>query len=247
MSDLSDAHAKGYLSRLPHYNSVFNYLEMPALTSILRDLITESSLPLKAVETDFAVDGTGFGTSGSVTWYSKRYGHDVDNSDWIKLHLMCGVTTNVVTGVEISGRDAHDYRFLPALVDATARNFTLREVSADKAYSGARNLEAIAAHGAIPYVPFKSNVTGKSGSDLWRSMWGYYTYRRDEFLSHYHKRSNIETTNAMIKGKFGGRLWSKSAVGQVNEALCKVLCHNVCVLIQSIHELGIAPVFWPAP
>lgn len=28
-----------------------------------------------------------------------------------------------------------------------------------------------------------------------------------------------------------------------NEALLKVLCHNICVLIQSIHELGIEPVF----
>ena len=49
----------------------------------------------------------------------------------------------------------------------------------------------------------------------------------------------------MMKGKFGGKLWSKSAVGQVNEALCKVLCHNLVVLVRSIYELGIAPVFWP--
>ena len=27
--------------------------------------------------------------------------------------------------------------------------------------------------------------------------------------------------------------------GQVNEVLCKVLCHNICILIQSTHELGI--------
>jgi hypothetical protein len=26
---------------------------------------------------------------------------------------------------------------------------------------------------------------------------------------------------------------------QINEALCKVLCHNLCVVIQSQHELGI--------
>ena len=25
----------------------------------------------------------------------------------------------------------------------------------------------------------------------------------------------------------------------VNEALCKILCHNLCVLIQERHELGI--------
>ena len=30
----------------------------------------------------------------------------------------------------------------------------------------------------------------------------------------------------------------------VNEVLCKVICHNLCVLVQSIYELGIDPVFW---
>ena len=244
-SDLADAHAKGYLSRLPHYNSVFNYIEQESLTPLLRDLITASSLPLRAVETDFAVDGTGFGTSGTVTWFNKKYGHAVDNSDWIKVHLMCGVTTNVVTSAEVSHRDAHDSPYMPALVDKTAEHFAMREDSADKAYSSVKNLDMIAGHGAEPYIPFKSNVTGKGGSDVWRRMWAYYEFQRDSFLAHYHKRSNIETTNAMIKGKFGGKLWSKSPAGQVNEALLKVLCHNLCVLVQSIYELGIAPVFWP--
>ena len=58
--DLADAHAKGYLSRLPHYNTVFSYLENPALTPILRNLIVESAKPLKTVEVDFAVDSSGF-------------------------------------------------------------------------------------------------------------------------------------------------------------------------------------------
>ena len=30
----------------------------------------------------------------------------------------------------------------------------------------------------------------------------------------------------------------------VNETLCKILCHNLVVLIHEIHELGIEPVFW---
>jgi hypothetical protein len=45
MSDLRDATAKGYLSRLPHFNSIFNYLENPDLTPILHAMITETSLP----------------------------------------------------------------------------------------------------------------------------------------------------------------------------------------------------------
>jgi hypothetical protein len=51
---------------------------------------------------------------------------------------------------------------------------------------------------------------------------------------------------SMIKGKFGGKLRSKSAVGQANEALCKVLAHNICVLIQAMHALNIHPIFVPA-
>lgn len=63
ISDLREAHAKGYISKVPHYNSIFNYFEMPDLTPILRDLIGVSSLPLKAVEQDFAIDSSGFSTS----------------------------------------------------------------------------------------------------------------------------------------------------------------------------------------
>ena len=48
----------------------------------------------------------------------------------------------------------------------------------------------------------------------------------------------------MTKGKFGSALRSKSDVGQINEALCKVLAHNICVLVQAAHELGIEPVFF---
>jgi hypothetical protein len=32
-----------------------------------------------------------------------------------------------------------------------------------------------------------------------------------------------------------------------NEALAKILCHNLCCLIQSIHEFGIDASFWAEP
>jgi hypothetical protein len=47
----------------------------------------------------------------------------------------------------------------------------------------------------------------------------------------------------MIKSNFGERLKSKTETAQVNEALCKVLCHNLCVVIQSMYELNITPDF----
>jgi hypothetical protein len=132
IGDLSEAHERDYISKLPHYNSVFNYLEASELTPILHALIIQSSLPLKSVESDFAVDSSGFSTSGTVSWFNTRYGHEQDNRDWLKVHLMCGVKTNVVTSVEITGRNEHDAPHMPALVEKTARNFTLGEVSDDK-------------------------------------------------------------------------------------------------------------------
>ena len=58
-------------------------------------------------------------------------------------------------------------------------------------------------------------------------------------MFHYHKRSNAESTFSMMKGKLGDAVRSKSEVGQINEVLAKVLCHNVCVLIRAARELGI--------
>lgn len=51
----------------------------------------------------------------------------------------------------------------------------------------------------------------------------------------------IEKADSMIKSKFGDSVKSKSDTEQVNEALCEVLCHNICVLIQAIHALGVEP------
>jgi transposase len=75
-------------------------------------------------------------------------------------------------------------------------------------------------------------------------MYHLFMYRRKEYMQHYHKRSNIETAYSMINGKFGSALRSKSDTGQINEALYKVFAHNVCVLVQAIHELGLDPVFF---
>lgn len=244
-TDLREAKAKGYLSRLPHYNSVFRYLESEALTPYLYELIGASAMPLKSVETDFAVDSSGFSTGQFMRWFDVKYGKKEDRRMWLKAHLMCGVKTNIVTSVQISDGYSNDHGYFKPLVDQTAeRGFKMDEISGDKAYLSGENFLTTIRHGATPYIPFKSNSKGQEStygvkSQLWTRMFHFYNLHREEFLTHYHKRSNVETTFHMIKSKFGQRLRSKTLTAQINEALCKVLCHNLCVVIQSAHELGI--------
>jgi transposase len=243
MSDLREAHGRGYIAKVPHFNSISNYLENPSLTPILRTLITQSSLPLQSVETDFAVDSSGFTTSRFTRWFDLKYGTVKQKQDWVKCHLMCGVKTNIVTAVEIHDQHASDVKLLPALVNTTAQNFQITEVSADKAYGSRKNTDAIANVGAMPFIAFKSDAIG-SGDGTWSKMFHYFQFRRTEFMAHYHKRSNVESTFSMMKRKFGDSLRSKTDVAMVNETLCKVLCHNLVVLIHETHELGIDPIFW---
>ena len=246
MSDLRASHERGYISKVPHFNSISNALENPSLTSILRALITESSLPLQSVETKFAVDSSGFCTSRFVRWFDVKYGQTKAKQEWVKVHLMTGVKTNVVTAVEVGEKYSGDSRFFEPLLETTAGNFQIAEVSADAAYCSNKNAAAVDNAGGTPFIAFRSNAVGEKSGGHYRQMFHYFNYRRDEYLQHYHLRSNVESTFSMIKRKFGDGLRSKTDTAMMNETLCKILCHNLVVLIHEMHELGITPSFWGA-
>jgi transposase len=247
-SDMREALQRGYLRKSVHYNTISKYLEKEELTPILKQLIIESSLPLKSVESNFAADSSGFATGQFSRWFDAKYGEEKQQHDWIKVHLMCGVKTNIVTSIEVSKKHANDSPFLKPLLDTTTNSgFQVKELSADKGYDSFNNRCLVLIKGGIPYIPFRETTTGASYSqkgELWKRMYHFYKYQEAEFKQHYHRRSNVETVFSMIKAKFGERLRSKTVVAQTNEVLCKVLCHNLCCVIQSMYELGIEPNFW---
>jgi hypothetical protein len=179
-----------------------------------------------------------------VRWYDEKYGKEQSERDWVKAHVMCGVKTNIITSAEISGAHGADHNYFAPLFNETAKKFNIKEVSADKAYSSYANHRLVAYKGAEPFIDFKSNASDKGKCQVWNKMFHYYQFKREDFMAHYHKRSNVESTFSMIKAKFGGFVRSKLPAAQVNEVLCKILCHNLCCLIQSSYELGIDATFW---
>jgi transposase len=246
ITDLDDAVERRYISRPMHYNSVLKALKNPDLFPILERLIQVSSLPLRTVETTFAPDSSGFCTSRFIRWYDVKYGVSRDKAEWVKVHLMTGVKTNIVTAVVIGDKDAADSPQFPKLLEDTVKGFTVKEVDADKAYTTAEHFTAVDAIGGTLYAPFKSNATGAAGG-IFEKMYFKFMLQREDFLTHYHQRSNVESTFSAIKRKFGDSLRSKTDVALKNEALCKILAYNLTVCIMEWYTLGIEPFFDEEP
>lgn len=242
MTDLKAATDAGMIDKTPHYNSIFNVLDRESLTPVLQELITRSALPLKALETDFAVDSTGIGTQSFYRHYSAKYGRNTERREFLKLHAMIGTRTNVITSVVVTDVHTGDSPMLAPLVTETAENFNMERVSADKAYASVFNFDLIESFGAQPLVPFKTN-TVENKSATWNRLFHYFQFQKDEFLARYHRRSNVESTFSAMKRKFGDTIRSKSPVAQRNEALLKVLCHNIVCLIHEITESGATAAF----
>ncbi len=131
------------------------------------------------------------------------------------------------------------------LVEQTAENFTVKEVAADKAYLSHDNLALVEKFGGTAFVPFKCNSQPGEAGSLWQTMYHYFQFRREEFLRHYHPRSNPQSTFSAVKREFGDAVRSKTDTAMKNEVLCKFLCHNICCVIMEQCVLGIEPVFWP--
>jgi transposase len=130
------------------------------------------------------------------------------------------------------------------VMEAHNNGYEIKEIPADMGYSSRENYKIADSIGATAYIPFKKNTSGNAGgSYLWKKAYHYFQLNRDEFMDHYHVRSNVETTFHMVKTKFGDKLKSKNWTAQENELLCKLIAHNIVVLIHEMYELGIKPDF----
>ncbi|MFB6143806.1 MAG: transposase [Candidatus Nanohaloarchaea archaeon] len=206
----------------------------------IQELITKSATPLKGHEETFAIDATGFSDSRFGQWQKHKYRDEDEHRLWKKLHISCGVRSNIVTTATVTKGTTHDQTQFEELVEMTDQYFDQGKVLADKAYNARVNYDKAKELGAKAYIPFKDNITGKAGGSYeWMRMYKrFQNYRRD-FLKKYHLRSNVESSFNLMKEKFGKNLRCKDQVALETEVLAKVLCYNICTVIRMIYELDL--------
>lgn len=247
-SRYGEAKDKEQIVKAPNYNSINILLNREDVTPILNNLLVLSALPLKSVETTFAPDSSGFRTTKFNEYCKEKHGTKKIHK-WVKAHILVGTKTNVIANARITeGTGADCPQFGPMVTEANQSGFTIKEIPADMGYSSRANYELAQSIGATAYIPFKSNANGRArGSPVWKKMYHFFQMNNEEFMKHYHARSNVESAINMVKAKFGDGVKSKNFTAQKNELLCKLIAHNVVVLIHEMYELGIKPNFGSSP
>ena len=142
---------------------VVQYLRDPELSEFFRAFVTISSLPCRQLETVFCADATGLTTRVYRSWFKEKHGNgdsqDSDEDevntrggmkDWVKLHILIGILTQVIVAAFITDGDTNDTTQLPGLVNTAAREYRMKELVADKGYIGKNNLELVNNLGAVP-------------------------------------------------------------------------------------------------
>jgi len=106
--DLKDAAERGCFTRAPSAATVAYFIESEEMTDHLYKLIEQSALPLRAIETTFAPDSTGFSTSRFVRWFDEKRGGERSGRAWVKAHVMTGTKTNIITTAIVDAPHAND-------------------------------------------------------------------------------------------------------------------------------------------
>ncbi|MFH1978553.1 MAG: transposase [Candidatus Aenigmatarchaeota archaeon] len=240
--DLYMAKGLGYIPEVPHFNSISNYFNSTELTYYLEQLYRILAMPFIPIEQYFAIDSTGFGKY-NTNWTASKY-KNASMRSFNKLHIICGVRTNIIVIAKVTDAHQHDSLQFPKMLKETCKIFTVKEISADKGYLALYNVNAAKELGVVPYIMPKKNTKLYSkkrwvDGEAWDRMVLMWRHKEEEFRKHYHLRSNVESSFSMMKRKFLPFIRSKNPIAQKNEILAKVACHNISVLVHSIFELGL--------
>lgn len=237
-STFNEAESDGMIEKSLHYNTLSYFFTDARATPVLHELVRLSASPLASIENTFSIDSSGFRTTQFNSWTDEKYGERREHK-WLKCHIASGNLTNIISDVIITEQDGEgsgDVNNFANLLEGTAGRFTVKEICADAAYVSRENFAKAEEIDAEPFIYFKKNTNAKAkGCPAWTTAFIKFMTNHEEWMKHYNKRNNVESTFGAFKAKFGEVIKAKDSVAQVNELLCKVLAYNITVLVSAMY------------
>ena len=241
------------MRKIPSYNTLLREFAKPSYMPWLHRMIAASAWPLIGLESVFAIDGTGFGTSVYDCHHDEKHGSTTKRRKptprhrWVQATIVFGTKTHVIPAVQVTESNVAECPLMPELLRRTRENgATVREWLGDAAYMAAYNVEAIEKTGASAFIDWPARVTG-AGSAIIRRLYNKFQADQEDYWAHYHQRSLAESGMNMIKTRFSHRLRSRVPNAQYAETMLRCVCHNVAMLVQAVEELGVEAKYWTTP
>jgi len=174
---------------------------------------------------DIAVDSSGFSLKTSSKWFDIWIKRKSEKKDYLKLHIVIDVDTEIVHHFTITDWKGADAREFKRLIRDLPR---IHKATGDKAYSSRVNCQAVADKGGKPFLCFKANATAKAkGYPAWQISFEAYSDNPDEWMDEYHVRSIVEAVFSSIKRCFGPDIKSIKGWLKRRELAIKVLAYNI--------------------
>jgi len=181
-----------------------------------------------------AIDSSGLGIRRRSRWYSIRtHSTPSKKRDFRKLHLAseCRGKDKPIYSWTLTSGARHDSPSFRTLLKRV--HGEIGDVCADKADACREYAKLVSRMGGKPFLMPRSNASSNAkGSHAWKEMMLFRERRPAEFERMYHKRSNAESTNASLKGKYGEFLRSRRWHMQEREAGLRVIAHNIRRLVR---------------
>lgn len=235
-------HPALWSGQIPHPNSITNYMKMAWLRPVLEGLVGASSRPLISPSgVLFAVDSTPILAPGYYLSKDRKTGKLFERRNWFRLHMICDYLTGVVTAARADSIYVAEQRYFEVLLGETIElGFRVEAISADKNYCTKANVRWAKDRGVQTYITVKKNArkSKKNSDPAWDENYERAKSEDQEVRLKFHKRNRVESVNSTVKWKYEEDVLSKSPAARYNEALCKVICHNLIVLIRYRRRLG---------
>ena len=143
------------------------------------------------------------GTRWSVRLYERWLDHRLESASsrqgWVRLHIVSGVSTNVVARAVVSPGSHHDNPYFRELVTKAAEHFNVGRVMADMAYSSRLNHQLARDLGFALFVPYKSNtVTPADDGSAWSQDWRVFDLLPGFFYYYSRTSAELELSTARL-------------------------------------------------
>jgi hypothetical protein len=217
-------------------STVSRFLNDPASTKVLEDLLSLTLLPARPYETLLHPDGTGLTTNLFTSFFEEKHKSKTERRqhDWNFCLFVWTYRYTMIAAADIRRRQFGEAPNVIPLFEKAINVLDVKEIGGDKAYD-ANYLFQWAKERGID-AQFKIRNTGPSVQSTHRKK--YRKAKMEEasldpegYAARANRRSNAEAGNHAFKAMLGDRVYSRGEEAQRNEILCMCIAYNLARLI----------------